>query len=237
MTNSITTRINNVERNSWKTISYVLGMIVYGGGIFYAEARAFALFTRNLDAELIPMAIVGVVALGITAIAAPLAYHFGTAPGLQRKFLVGFYAFDIVAMGANAILDAAMHSSDVTSILELWRVYVLPALPLVCLAGWAIYFMIDPSHKRRDKLKTAMEAAEDEMADRMVDGMKSADITAIIQQAANSRANEIAQAITGLAIEKVQGEVNPSARQSVTVVEVAPTTTPKVKPSLNGKGH
>ena len=106
MSTSIGTQMQESQTRAIKAIAYALGIIVYLGGVAYAEARAYSLFTRTIDPELMPVAIIGIVALGLTALAAPLAHHFGTAPGFQRIFLDVFYAFDIFAMAANAVLDA-----------------------------------------------------------------------------------------------------------------------------------
>lgn len=148
MTTTIGSQMQENQTKAFKAIAYGLGIIVYLGGIAYAEARAYSLFARTIDPELLPIAIIGIVALGLTAIAAPIAHHFGTAPGVQRLFLDVFYAFDIFAMAANAVLDAAQHTGSITSVLELWNTYVLPALPLLCLCGWAIFFMLDPGHRK-----------------------------------------------------------------------------------------
>jgi len=119
MSNSIGTLMQESQHRAIKVIAYALGLLVYLGGILYAESRAYSLFTKTIDAELLPVALIGIVALGLTAIAAPLAHHFGTSPGVQRIFLDVFYAFDIFAMGANAVLDAALHDvNTLTSILS-----------------------------------------------------------------------------------------------------------------------
>ncbi len=182
MTTTIGTQMQENQTKAFKAVAYVLGIIVYLGGIAYAEARAYSLFARTIDPELLPIAIIGIVALGLTAIAAPIAHHFGTAPGVQRLFLDVFYAFDIFAMAANAVLDAAQHSGSITSVLELWNTYVLPALPLLCLCGWAIFFMLDPSHRKRDMIAAARAATEEVLTSRVVDQMKSADIADMEQR-------------------------------------------------------
>jgi len=232
MSNSIGDRMADVERKSWGTISKMIGYVVYAGGVAYAEARAFSLFTKNLDADLLIVAIVGIVALGLTAVGAPLAYHWGTVPGTQRKWLVGFYAFDIAAMAANAVLDAAMHSADVTDILNLWRVYVLPALPLLCLLGWAVFMMIDPSHKRRDAIRSALDATEDEIAEKVVEEMRNTDITATVRKAAKTRANAIAARVTGIQVESVKETTKPTtATLPKPTTATLPTLPAPIEPS------
>ena len=198
MTTSIGTQMQENQHKAFKWIAYALGIIIYFGGIVYAEARAFSLFTKTIDAELLPIALVGIVALGLTAIAAPLAHHFGTAPGVQRLFLDGFYAFDIFAMIANAILDSALHGQGtVTSLLEFWKSYILPALPLLCLIGWAIFFALDPSHRKHDMVMAARAATEEVLTTRVIEQMKATDLTDIVDAAARASAAEIVNQTIG----------------------------------------
>jgi len=192
MTQSIGTQMQENQTRAFKTIAYALGMTVYLGGVAYAEARAYSLFSRTIDPELLPVALIGIVALGLTALAAPLAHHFGTAPGVQRIFLDVFYAFDIFAMAANAVLDSALHdAASLTDLLQFWKVYVLPALPLVCLLGWTVFFMLDPAHRKRDLLLAARSATEEVLTSRMVEQMKATDLTDMVDAAARAAAADI----------------------------------------------
>lgn len=196
MTTSIGTQMQESQTRALKAIAYALGIFVYLGGIAYAEARAYSLFVRTIDPELLPVAIIGIVALGLTAIAAPIAHHFGTSPGVQRIFLDTFYAFDIFAMGANAVLDAALHSDgDLTSLLAFWQTYVLPSLPLVCLLGWAVFFMLDPSHRKRDTILAARQATEEVLTNRVIEQMKAADLTDVVDAAARAAAEIVGQTV------------------------------------------
>ena len=192
MSTTIGVQMQEGQSRALKAIAYALGLIVYLGGIAYAEARAYSLFVKTIDPELLPIAIIGIVALGLTAVAAPLAHHFGTAPGVQRIFLEVFYAFDIFAMAANAVLDAALHNTTgLTDLLTFWKAYVLPALPLVCLVGWTIFFMLDPAHRKRDMLLAARAATEEVLTSRVVEQMKATDLTDVVDAAARAAAAEI----------------------------------------------
>jgi hypothetical protein len=225
------------QTRAFKAIAYVLGIIVYLGGTAYAEARAYSLFARTIDPELLPIAIIGIVALGLTAIAAPIAHHFGTAPGVQRLFLDVFYAFDIFAMAANAVLDAAQHTGSITSVLELWNTYVLPALPLFCLCGWAIFFMLDPGHRRRDMIAAARAATEEVLTSRVVDQMKSADIADIVDSAARGAARDIVTQTVGAAAAtpgKAIGRDTEGASQQVTPADVVPVAGAR-RPARDGR--
>jgi hypothetical protein len=228
MSNSIGTLMQESQHRAIKVIAYALGLLVYLGGILYAESRAYSLFTKTIDAELLPVALIGIVALGLTAIAAPLAHHFGTSPGVQRIFLDVFYAFDIFAMGANAVLDAALHDvNTLTSILSFWKLYVLPSLPLICLLGWAIFFMLDPSHRKRDTILAARQATEEVLTSRVIEQMKATDLTDIVDQAARESAREI--------VGQTLGSTPPQVRASTTIATLPITPDVTKKFSRNGR--
>lgn len=206
---TIGTQMLDNQTRAFKVIAYTLGILVYLGGVAYAEARAFALFSRTIDPQLLPIAIVGLVALGLTALAAPIAHHFGTAPGVQRLFLDAFYAFDIFAMATNAVLDAAHHTGNTTAVLDFWNTYVFPALPLLCLGGWAVFFMLDSGHRTRDLIAAARAATEEVLTSRVVEQMKAADIADVVDEAARSAARDIVSQTVGLATPRTSA-VNPS---------------------------
>ncbi len=217
-----------------KAIAYALGLIVYLGGIAYAEARAYSLFAKTIDAELLPIAIIGIVALGLTALAAPLAHHFGTAPGVQRIFLDVFYAFDIFAMAANAILDAALHNTaGLTDVLTLWKGYVLPALPLVCLVGWTMFFMLDPAHRKRDMLLAARAATEEVLTSRVIEQMKNTDLTDVVDVAARSAAAEIVGQTVGQSAPLAPATARPRLGAAEPAPEAVPTLA--VRAGKNGR--
>lgn len=228
MTTSIGTQMQENQHKAFKLIAYALGLLIYFGGIVYAEARAFSLFTKTIDAELLPIALVGIIALGLTAIAAPLAHHFGTAPGVQRIFLDCFYAFDILAMIANAILDSALHETGtMTNLLSLWKMYILPALPLLCLIGWAIFFALDPSHRKHDMVMAARAATEEVLTTRVIEQMKATDLTDIVDAAAREAAREIVgQAVGGNTL-PINSSHGSSTKNS--------STTSRPKTSKNGR--
>lgn len=87
MSTTTGTTMQDSQTRALKAVAYALCIVVYLGGVAYAEARAFSLFSRTVDPELLPIAIIGIVALGLTAIADPIAHHWGTVSGLQRLAL------------------------------------------------------------------------------------------------------------------------------------------------------
>lgn len=182
------------QSRAFKMLAVALSLIVYAAGLVYAGVRSFSLFAATLDPGLLPLAVLGIVALEVSAIALPLAIHFWTQPGAQRLAAMGFYLLDLALIAANAILDAAHHSgADVVAPLQAYGVYVVPALPLVCMAGWSLVWMLDPTSRERDMREAVKAATHEALLSQIQKAVEQADIT----QAVESVASEAARALVG----------------------------------------
>jgi hypothetical protein len=171
----------------WRNLAIGAGVIVYIGGVLYGEARNFFLFSRTIDVGSVAFigAIIGLVSMGITALTLPIAVKYWTM-GIQRWAALALYAFDIFVMALNAVIDAGLHEkasiSSLDPILQMWFLYVFPALPLVMLAGWAMIFFLDPEQKQRDMAfkvhmatlqamwQSVLNKADTDIMDKAIDG-------------------------------------------------------------------
>lgn len=193
-----TTTVGNAmkenQHRAFKLLAIALSLIVYAAGLVYAGVRSYTLFAATIDPALLPLAVLGIVALEVSAVALPLAIHFWTQPGAQRLAAMGFYGLDLVLISANAILDAAHHSgAEVTGALTTYGVYILPALPLLCMAGWSLIWLLDPASRERDMRESVKAATHEALLSQIQRAVESADIT----QAVESAANEAARALVG----------------------------------------
>ena len=109
---NIETALQEHKSAALRWLAGTMGVMVYLGMVGYAEVRNYTLLARTIDLALLPLAIVGVVAMGLTALALPLLIHHGTEPGAHRLFAMLFYGGDLVLMATNAVLDAALHTTD-----------------------------------------------------------------------------------------------------------------------------
>jgi hypothetical protein len=182
------------QHHALKGVAITLSLIVYLAGLVYAGVRSFSLFAATIDPNLLPLAVIGIVALELTAIALPLAIHFWTQPGAQRMAAMAFYALDLALIAANAILDAANHTGDILpAFLVGYGVYVMPALPLVCMIGWSLLWLLDPSSRERDMRESVKAATHAALLSQIQQAAESADVTQAVEEAAQ----EAARALVG----------------------------------------
>ena len=191
---TVSTAMKDNQHRAMRGLAVGLSLLVYLAGLAYAGVRSYTLFAATIDASLLPLAVLGIVALEVSAVALPLAIHFWTQPGAQRFAAMGFYLVDLALIAANAILDAAHHSGTVLpDFLTAYGVYIVPALPLLCMSGWSLVWMLDPTSRERDMRESVKAATHEALLSQIQRAVEAADIT----QAVESAAGEAARALVG----------------------------------------
>jgi hypothetical protein len=210
------------QHHALKGVAITLSLIVYLAGLVYAGVRSFSLFAATIDPNLLPLAVIGIVALELTAIALPLAIHFWTQPGAQRMAAMGFYALDLALIAANAILDAANHTGDIMpAFLVGYGVYIMPALPLVCMIGWSLMWLLDPTSRERDMRESVKAATHAALLSQSQQAAESADVTQAVEEAAQ----EAARALVGETLGN-------APRRSATGTQSEPARAKMTRPTL-----
>ncbi len=206
MTTTVSTAMkeNNHRALKWAAVS--LSLIVYLAGLLYAGVRSYTLFSATIESWLLPLALIGIVALELTAIALPLAIHFWTQPGPQRLAAMGFYLLDLTLIAGNAVLDAAKHSgAEVSGLLTNYGVYVVPALPLMCMAGWSLIWLLDPTSRERDMRESVKAATHEALLSQIQKAVEQADVTQAVEDAANEAARALVAETLGNVPRRPQG--------------------------------
>lgn len=209
---TVSTAMKENSRRALKGLAVFLSLLVYLAGLIYAGVRSYSLFARTVDAELLPLAVLGIIALEVSALALPLAIHYWTAPGAQRLAALGFYLFDLALIVANAVLDAAHHSGTVLpSFMQAYGVYAVPALPVACMIGWALLWALDPSSREHDMVASVRAATHEALMAQIAKAAESVDITESVELAAG----EAARALVGETLGRAPRRTALQATQSV----------------------
>ncbi|MBI3242327.1 MAG: hypothetical protein HYZ49_08550 [Chloroflexi bacterium] len=212
------------QHHALKGLAIVLSLIVYLAGLVYAAVRSYSLFAATIDPALLPLAVIGIVALELTAIALPLAIHFWTQPGAQRMTAIAFYLLDLTLIAFNAVLDAGRHSQTILpGFLTNYGIYILPALPLLCMVGWSLLWLLDPSSRERDMRESVKAATHAALLSQIQKATEQADVTQAVEEAAN----EAARALVGETLGN-------APRRSVSASEAARPAHPQGRPTLAG---
>lgn len=240
--NSISSNMRENSRRALRGLAVVLSFVVYAAALVYAGVRSYDLFARTLPADMLPLAVLGIVALEVTAMGLPLAIHFWTEPGTQRLTAYGFYALDLALIIGNSVLDAAQNSGTILpEFMRAYGTFAVPGLPVICMLGWALIWLFDPSTREHDMIAATQAAVRASLLEKIRAEVDDADIGADVRSAARAVTRSIvgdtlgqAERRTNTRRTKAQPEPEPTPAPA-RIVEVAPTTSPKA-PSLNGKG-
>lgn len=200
-------------RSALTALAVFLSGLVYCAGLVYAGVRAYSLFARTIDPSLLWLAVVGIVAAEISAVALPLALHYWTAPGLQRWAALTFYVVDLALIVANSILDAAHHSGAIVPEFFAWYgAFILPAIPAACMAGWALVWALDAAAREEDAKAAVRSATHAAVFKHMIEAAQSPDINQVVKEAAKAEAEEIVRQ-TLHAAPKTQTAASQTAQQ------------------------
>jgi hypothetical protein len=243
MTTTVSSAMKENSRRALKGLAVFLSILVYLAGLIYAGVRSYSLFARTVDPGLLPLAILGIIALEVSALALPLAVHYWTTPGAQRLAALGFYLLDLDLIVANAILDAAHHSGTLLpGFLTAYGVYAVPALPVACMVGWALLWALDPSSREHDMVASVRAATHEALMTQIAKAAESVDISQAVEEAAGEAARALVGETLGRAPRRAalppcryNSEV-PGAEGVPELEEVATLPVPKAARKANKNG-
>jgi len=227
--------MNEGKTRAIKTLVIFAGVLVYIAGVLYAEVHGYSMLVNGIDPAMFLWAVLGMVALGITALTLPLALHYWTHQPMHRLAALGFYAVDLGLLALNAVTDFANQTGEaLPQWQQFYMSYGVPTTPVIAALGWAILFLLDPSQKMRAMAETLKASTQEVLSNRIAEAAKSADISAAIESAAQAMAADIVKASLGAAVQRSQpAPAQPllawlpteKAREYQAVVDL-----PKVKP-------
>lgn len=228
---TVASAMRSNTRRALGLVALVLSLIVYCAGLLYAGVRSYSLFAATIAPGLLPLAVLGIVALELSALALPLALHYWTAPGVQRYIASGFYLLDLGLVVGNSILDAAHQSGTVVpEFLLAYGVYAVPALPVLCMAGWALIWATDSASREADMQAAVRAATQDALMGQIMRATESVDITAQVEAAAGEAARALVSETLGRAPRQTAPEARRTPVQSPAVPEVPETPKQAVLP-------
>lgn len=220
---SVGSFIENAKVNAWKTIITLFGIIVYVGGVIYAEVHGYSMLTRGIDPEMQIWATLGVVSLGITALVLPLGLHFKFFGTLERIWAFVFYALDFGLMVFNVVIDYNIRAAGGVEKLPGWGqsylVYGVPAVPVLITAMWAVLFLLDPAAQEKVASETLKAGTRATLQKKISMAAKGVDINGEVEAAAVEMVRELVGATLGGALNdarRLTGKKNPAqARNQV----------------------
>lgn len=183
-----------------KRLVMLAGIVVYIAGVVYAEVHGFSLLSGGVQSDFLVWAYLGMVALGVSALALPLALHVWTFDATQRIAAFAFYFVDIALLAVNSFVDFETNTGQtLASWAQVYADYVLPATPVLCAVGWGLLFLLDPSQRLLQIQQTLKAAMQEALAAQIVEAAKGGDVTDEVKAAARVAVSKTSRDLFGIA--------------------------------------
>ena len=139
------------RQNSIKFYVLLVGALVYLGAVVYCEIHNISLLLRGVAKGGEPLAMIGMVCLGATAIMLPLAIHFWTHEAVHKTAAFLFYLIDFGLIIMNVVVDYNNNSANqaLPDWVKIYVAWITPIGPVLCAVGWSILWLLDPVQKER----------------------------------------------------------------------------------------
>lgn len=183
----------NFEQNSksfsaGKMATYILGGLVYAGVIVVATVLTSMFVTGILPENAYGLRVLitlGVIAVGLNAVALPIGLHFWAVDGLHRGLAIVFYAVDMVIIGLNLITAFSALSGRPPAWVEQYEPYSVGML-VFALASWGVLKIVDPGEKANLDLLKAQQTFRVRAIEQAAAFLESAEGRATIAAAAEN---------------------------------------------------
>ena len=186
------------KQNSIKFYVLLVGALVYLGAVVYCEIHNISLLLRGVAKGGEPLAMIGMVCLGATAIMLPLAIHFWTHEAVHKTAAFIFYLIDFGLIIMNVVVDYNNNSANqaLPDWVKIYVAWITPIGPVLCAVGWSILWLLDPVQKeraeqarigseaRKQKARMAADTRLAYIRSRRKYAMEDADYQAMIESAA-----------------------------------------------------
>jgi len=189
--------LQQIRASGAKTVLIVLAGIIYTVGVVYADVMFLGIVQAMFPSGFLrTFAVVGAFLAGATALLLPMAVHYWFAPGAQKIVGYLFYAVDLAVMILNVVLAFQISRGAVDANLELWR-GICPAVPVMCIIGWGLLYMLDNSHKIRDTQIALHHAQVLRVAQGMEAGMNSQEVQDYLNDIGIQATKQLAMQMSG----------------------------------------
>ena len=144
------------DTNDGKKWVVSFGAIIYVLVLTLTAAHNWNLIASAVSPDIRWIAILGVIALELNAIAMPLVLHYWALDGSHRNAALVFYAIDLAILFANSYVDARNVTNGIQTMPVWAKLYFndfAQVSPLVVAFMWAVLYSLDPSKRAQEKVK------------------------------------------------------------------------------------
>lgn len=216
---------------AWKSLALLAGVLVYVGMLLYSGVHNYSLMTRGVDPDMIVWAVLGVVALEVSAAALPIALHYWTHAPMHRIAAFVFYGVDLGLIFLNVILDFALNAGEaMPGWMAMYMFYGVPATPVLAGLGWSVLFLLDPASRELAMIENLKAATRESLAVRIAEQAKATDVSELVDQAAQEMTRALVADTLGASVAATGRQAN-SRRRLVDAEQDNPDDSQRALPS------
>ena len=168
----------------------------YLGGLVYAEVHGLNMLRSGVASDLVMWAYIGMVSLGVLALALPLGLHFWAFDPTQRIAMYLCYAVDLALLGINAFTDMNVNEGQqLVQWAQMYKDYIVPTTPVIAMLMATTLLLLDP-HARAFVMQKTMNAA-----------IMQKKANEIMKAASDPRLNKIVEAAAQKEVENALSEL------------------------------
>lgn len=198
----------NETAAAMRKVAVGLGILVYLAVLTFTGVHNITLMTLGIAQSWRWAAILGVIALEISAIALPLGLHYWAFTPGHRMALIGFYIGDFALLFANTLIDYALVSGQpMPAWGPAYLAYFAPASPLYVGVTWAILLAMDPRAQREMKQQSIRASINMRLMSSIERATTSDETRLAVQQEAIQRARLLTAQVLASGRRKGKGAV------------------------------
>lgn len=219
--------MQNAQNAATKKMVIFSGIGVYLAGIVYAEVHGFSILSKGVAPDFLFWAYLGMIALGVSAVALPLALHSWTFDAMHRNAALIFYVLDLALLGTNSFVDFGVNTGQaLPEWADMYKTYIMPATPVIAAMGWSILFLLDPAQRMNQLKQTLRAAVQQALSQQIVQAAKSPLIAAEVARAAARAADDAVRDLFGSTTAIARPRSNPGENGKEPEPMPAPVPTP-----------
>jgi len=184
---------------AFRTLAIAASVLVYAAMLLYTGVHNWTLMLRGVPQEFVIWAVVGVLALEVSAGALPIALHWWCHAPLQRVVAFTFYGLDLALLWLNVVMDFHLNvgMGDLPVWATLYLTYIVPATPLIAGGGWSLLWMLDPGQRENAMVEQLRASTREALAQRVAQAARQTDIEELVINAAAQMARGVVASTLG----------------------------------------
>jgi hypothetical protein len=184
----------------------LLLILAYLGGLAYAEVHGLNMLRAGVAPDLLMWSYIGMVSLGVLAIALPLALHYWAFDPTHRLATFICYAVDLALLGINSFTDYGTNTgAQLTQWAQIYKDYIMPSTPVIAAVMATVLLLLDPRVKALVMRQALRAAMMQQQANLIMKEANNQQVNATIRAAAAQEIESTLTELFGRPVTSVQG--------------------------------